>query len=204
MMAAVLALLLAHESTVSSSRLELGEREVRATFTFSMEDLAGLARLDLDRNGTVEPEEWRTVLPGIVDYVGRKFRIETCSSEGDLDTLPPALRVSEGRAPVTVVLRYRSSRPLERFDIHCSLFDEHGGNPRHVAELSGGRTIVFDRDRPEVHGVSGSAKRFRFGIPALAIGTALALAAAVGITNRSRTPNESARDRRRAGSTERP
>jgi hypothetical protein len=150
-MAAVLALLLAHDSTVSSSRLELGEREVRATFTFSLEDLAALARLDLDRDGTVDPEEWRRVLPSIVDYVGRKFRIENgadlCTSEGEPGSLPPALSLSEGRAPVAITLRYRSSRPLARLRVHCTLFDEHGGNPRHVAELSGGRTIIFDRDR---------------------------------------------------------
>lgn len=188
MTAALLALLLAHETTVSSSRLELGEREVRATFTFSLEDLAGLARLDLDRNGTVEPEEWRRVLPAIVDYIGRKFRIETCVSEGDLDALPPPLKASEGRAPVTLVLRYRSTRPLERLNVHCSLFDEHGGNPRHIAELSGGGTIVFDRDRTDVHGVSGiSAGRFRFTLPVLAIGAALAAcSAAFGLIRRSR------------------
>jgi hypothetical protein len=176
--AAVLALLLAHESTVSASRLELGEHEVRATFTFSMEDLGGLARLDLDGNGTVEVEEWRRVLPAIVDYVGRKFRIENCASDGDLDALPPALPVSQGRAPVTVVLRYRSSRPLERLDVHCTLFDEHGGNPRHVAELSNGRTIVFDRDRKHVEAVSPRTP----GIPApavLVLIAALLVAAAV-------------------------
>src|SRR5207237_2844144 len=63
--AALLAILAAHESSVSSSRLEFHGREVRATFTFSLEDLAGLARLDLDRNGTVEPDEWRRRLPGL-------------------------------------------------------------------------------------------------------------------------------------------
>src|SRR5262249_4092040 len=100
---------------------------------------AGLARLDLDRNGVVDAGEWRRVFPAIVAYVGKKFRIENgtepCASEGDRGVLPSALSVSEGRAPVTLVLHYRSSRPLERLSVHCTLFDEHGGNPRHVAEL---------------------------------------------------------------------
>ncbi|HVE41822.1 MAG TPA: hypothetical protein VNM14_18155 [Planctomycetota bacterium] len=184
-MSALLALLLAHEATVSSSRLELGEREIRATFTFSLEDLAGLARLDLDRNGIVEPEEWRRVLPAIVDYVGRKFRIENCVSEGDPDALPPALSVAEGRAPVTLVLRYRSPKPLGQFSVRCTLFDEHGGNPRHVSELSGGRTIVFDRDRSEVRGLSGSRSgHLGFSLASVAIVAALSL----GIFLRRRPP----------------
>src|SRR6185295_16907373 len=74
----LLLLLLAHESSVSSSRLEVDGRELRATFTFSLEDLAGLARLDLNRDGTVDPDEWTRVLPGIFSYVGEKFRIEGC------------------------------------------------------------------------------------------------------------------------------
>jgi len=187
--AALLALVLAHESSVSSSRLDLQEREVRATFTFSMEDLAGLARLDLDRNGTVDAEEWRRVLPVIVNYVGRKFRIENgsdpCVSEGVLDALPPALSMADGRSPVPIVLRYRSPRPLERLSINCTLFDEHGGNPRHVAELSGGRTIVFDRDRSEVRGLTGGRSgRLGFSMVAAAMVAALA----IGIFVRRRPP----------------
>jgi len=187
MRAALLAALLAHDSTVSSSRLELGDREVRATFTFSLEDLAGLARLDLDRNGTVEPEEWRRVLPQIVDYVGRKFRVDGCVSEGELGALPPALGVSEGRAPVTLVLRYRSPKPLERLNIRCTLFDEHGGNPRHVAELPGGKTVVFDRDRAEAQeGLGRPTRPSRIATAAVATTTLLALVAAFSCRSRTR------------------
>jgi hypothetical protein len=178
--AALLVLLLVHESTVSSSRLEIGDRDIRATFTFCLEDLAALARLDLDRNGTVDPDEWRRVLPAIVDYVGRKFRIQNgedpCASERDGDALPPALSLSEGRAPVTIALRYRSSRPLEGLTLRCTLFDEHGGNPRHISELSGGRSIVFDRDRSEVSGVTGARTRsLGLSLPAIAGAAALSL-----------------------------
>ncbi len=157
-MTLLLVLLLAHESSVSSSRLEVDGQEIRATFTFSLEDLAGLARLDLNRDGKVDPDEWTRVLPGIFSYVGKKFRIEGCRSEGDLRRLPPPLSMGDGRAPVTVVMRYRSFQPLESLRIGCDLFAEHGGNPRHVAELAGGRTIVFDRERRLVDvAVSGRA-----------------------------------------------
>ncbi len=183
MIGALLALLLAHESTVSSSRLDLGEREIRATFTFSLEDLAGLLRLDLDRNGTVEPEEWRRVFPSIVDYIGRKFRIEDCVGEGDPSALPPALSVSEGRAPVTLVLYYRSARPLQHLSIRCTLFDEHGGNPRHVAEISGGPTIVFDRDRKNAEGLqSFTSSGVGTAAPTLAIVAVATLLAAAAVT----------------------
>jgi hypothetical protein len=157
--AALLALLLVHESSVSSSRLELDGREIRATFTFSLEDLAGLARLDLNRDGRVDSDEWTQVLPAIFAYVGEKFRIEGFRSEGDLRRVPPSLLMADGRAPVTLALVYRAFRPMEKLSIGCDLFTEHGGNPRHVAELAGGRTIVFDKDRREVDEVLKTTTR---------------------------------------------
>ena len=191
MTAALLVLLLLHDSTVSSSRLEIGEREIRATFTFSLEDLAALARLDLDRDGTVDRDEWRRVLPAIVDYIGRKFRIENgadpCASERDGDALPPVLCLSQGRAPVTIALRYRSPRPLETLTVRCTLFEEHGGNPRHVAELSGGRTIVFDRDRSEVRGLTGTRTR-SLGFSIAAVGMVAAVSGAVLLRGRRPLP----------------
>ena len=180
MTAALLALLLAHESSVSSSRLEFGDREVRATFTFSLEDLAGLARLDLDRNGTVDPDEWTRVLPALVAYVGDKFRVEVegepCRAEALATTLPAA-SMSDPRQPMTFEVRYRAPRPFDRATLSCALFGEHGGNPRHIAEIAGGRTLVFDRDRTRVEGVSAARTvRANFVIPAV-----LAVVAAVGI-----------------------
>jgi len=147
--AAILALVLAHESGVSSSRLELRDGGIRATFAFSLEDLAGLARLDADRNGIVEPDEWRRALPSILAYVGDHFRIEGCRSEADSGAVPDALRMSDLRAPVTLTLRFVPSTPLDRLKLRCDLFREHGGNPRHIAELPGGEIVVFDHDRRE-------------------------------------------------------
>jgi len=183
-MSAVLALLL-HESSVSSSRLEVKEREVLATFTFSLEDLAGLARLDLNRNGIVEPEEWARALPAITAYVGEKFRIEKFHSEGLPCSLPP-LPLSEGRAPIRLQVRYVAPEPFDRMAIRCDLFAEHGGNPRHIAELADGRTLFFDRDRSRIE--VGTKPRAHAGMwtPALAIGllvvaSSLALFRARGI-----------------------
>lgn len=180
MTAAVLALLLLHESGVSSSRLELRGAEARVTFTFSLEDLAGLARLDLDRNGTVDAREWTAVLPGIVTYLGSHFQVrngdERCAGERDPEVLPPPLSVSEPRAPVTLRLIYRSSRPFDRAAIRCDLFREHGGNPRHLAETEDGGTIVFDNDRSEAE-ISG--KRSAGMLPWGAGGGAAALALAL-------------------------
>ena len=178
MTAALLALLAAHESSVSSSRLEFDGAEIRATFTFALEDLAGLARLDLNRDGTVDPDEWRRVLPGIFAYVGEKFRIEHCASEGDLGQVPPAVGAGEGRTPVTLALRYRPARPGQATTIRCDLFSEHGGNPRHVAELPGGRMVVFDKDRLQVDGLTASPPRqylLPLGVAALALTVAAVL-----------------------------
>jgi len=141
--AALLALALLHESGVSSSRMELRGNELRVTFTFSLDDVAGLARLDADRNGIVDADEWKRVLPAIFTYIGDHFRIDGCRSEGDLNALPNA------GAPVNLSVRYVSAQPLDLLKIRCDLFREHGGNPRHIAELPGGDTIVFDAARPE-------------------------------------------------------
>jgi hypothetical protein len=145
--ALLLAVALAHESGVSSSRLEMRGGEIRATFTFSLEDLAGLARLDADRNGLIEPAEWTQVLPAIAAYVGDHFRIEACRSEGDAELVPGAVRVGDLRTPITLALRYLPARPLDRLKIRCDLFREHGGSPRHIAEFPGGETVIFDNDR---------------------------------------------------------
>jgi hypothetical protein len=178
--AALLALACLHEESVSSSRLEISGREIRVTFRFSLEDLAGLARLDLDRNGIVEPGEWARVLPPIFAYIWERFRIdaggEPCPSEGDLESLPPALTLADGRAPVTLHLRYSAPRPIDRLTVRCSLFREHGGNPRHVAELPG-RTVVFDRERLETE---GPVARAGLPIPLGAAAGALALVLALG------------------------
>ena len=147
MIAFLLALALAHESGVSSSRLEIRGGEVRATFTFSLEDLGALARLDADRNGLIEPAEWTAVLPAIGAYVGDHFRIEGCRSEGDPGLIPETVRSSDLRTPITLALRYVPARPLARLKIRCDLFREHGGNPRHIAEFPGGETVIFDNDR---------------------------------------------------------
>jgi hypothetical protein len=147
--ALLLALVLSHESGVSSSRLEMRGGEVRATFTFSLEDLAGLARLDADRNGLIDSAEWARVLPAIAAYVGDHFRIEGCRSEGDAEQVPAAVRSRDLRTPITLGLRYVPDRPLDRLKIRCDLFREHGGSPRHIAEFPGGETVIFDSDRRE-------------------------------------------------------
>src|SRR6185436_5572363 len=116
---------------------------------FSLEDLAGLARLDADRNGLIDSAEWTRVVPAIAAYVGDHFRIEGCRSEGDPERVPPAARSSDLRTPITLVLRYLPAQPLDRLKIRCDLFREHGGNPRHIAEVPGGETVIFDNDRRE-------------------------------------------------------
>lgn len=122
-----LALLLLHESAVSSSRIEVAGSEVRVAFTFSREDVAGLAR------------DWKAEVPG---YLASHFRIEGCDPGSASDP-------TEAGPLVKIERTYRSPQPLKRLKIRCDLFREHGGNPRHVAELPGGRTVVFDRDRLE-------------------------------------------------------
>lgn len=149
MTAALLALALVHESGVSSSRLERRGGEIRATFTFSLEDLAALARLDADRNGLIEPAEWMRVLPAIAAYVGDHFRIEGCRIAAESDLLPGAVRSGDLRTPIVLAFRFIPTGPLERLRVRCDLFREHGGNPRHISELPGGETVVFDNDRRE-------------------------------------------------------
>jgi hypothetical protein len=150
MIAALLAIALSHESGVSSSLLEARPDEVRVTFTFSLEDVASLARLDADRDGIVDPEEWTRVLPAIFAYLGDHFRIDGCRSEGDFGRVPGRLRATDLRTPVTLAVRYVPSRPLDHLGIRCDLFREHGGNPRHVSEIADGGTTVFDCARSEI------------------------------------------------------
>ena len=152
----ILTAALAHENGVSSSRLEVSGRDLRVRFTFSLEDLAGLARLDLDQDGTVSQEEWGKVLPSLLRYISGHFEIESggerCVASWDETCLPPSLALAEGRTPISVELRYRASREISRLHIRCTLFQEHGGNPRHVTELTGGGVFIFDRDRTESDG----------------------------------------------------
>jgi hypothetical protein len=147
--AALLALALVHDSGVSSSRIETIRDDVRGTFTFSLEDLASLVRLDANRDGLIDSEEWARALPAIFGYVGDHFQIDGCRSEGDGSVRPGLIRANDLRAPVTLVLRFLPARPLDRLRIRCDLFREHGGYSRHVAELPGGGTVVFDAARRE-------------------------------------------------------
>ena len=73
MIAAILALALVHESGVSSSRIETGGDDVRVTFTFSLEDLAALVRLDANRDGLIDPGEWTRALPAIFGYLADHY-----------------------------------------------------------------------------------------------------------------------------------
>jgi hypothetical protein len=163
----LLGAVLLHENSVSSSRLEVSGRDIRVQFTFSLEDVAGLARLDLDRDGTVSREEWEKVLPLLLSYVGQHFQIdsggESCLAVGDTTRPPPPMLLKEGRTPVPMELCYRSSREISRLHIRCTLFQEHGGNPRHVAELSGGPVFIFDRDRTDSEGTGLERRTHAFG-----------------------------------------
>jgi hypothetical protein len=151
---------LLHGDSVSSSRLDVSGREIRVAFTFSLDDVATLARLDLDRDGMVSREEWAKVLPLLLSYVGEHFQIdsdgERCLAVGDATRVPPPMPLQEGRSPVPVEVCYR-------------------GNLRHVAELSGGTVFIFDRDRTDSEGAgvqrrTGALGWSRGGILAAAIG----------------------------------
>jgi hypothetical protein len=148
-----LALLLLHGDSVSSSRIDLSGRDALVTFTFSVEDLSELARLDLDRSGVVEPAEWSAVLPAIFSHLGTRYRIDGCESEGDTTFLPPAVPVRNNRAPVTLRMRYRSAEPLDRLTIRCDFVRDYGENSRHVVDAPGGRVVVFDKDRSLIDGL---------------------------------------------------
>jgi hypothetical protein len=179
--AAILALALAHEAGISSSRIELRGDEIRVTLTLSLEDVAGLSRLDLDHNGIVEPDEWKQVLPSIFAYLAEHFRIEGCRGEGDAGVLPGRMRLSDSRAPVTLALRFIPSEPLDRLKVRCDLFREHGGHPRHIAEFPTGGTVVFDEDRREAERpLAPSALRWWLAAAGAGAVALLLLAAAPG------------------------
>lgn len=159
----LLAIGLFHDGIVSSSRLLARDREVRVDFAFRLEDLSGLARLDANRDGRVDPDEWRRVLPAIRRYVEDRFEIfqgdERLTAEEPAGEVPPEMSLADGAAPVHLSLRYRSARRIDRVRIRCGLFREHAGNPRHVAELPGGQTLVFDRERAEAERPVGDGER---------------------------------------------
>lgn len=172
-MIAIAILALLHGDSVSSSRIHVTGREARVTFTFWMADLSELARLDPDRNGLVESGEWKLALPAIFAYLASSYHIDGCRGEGDLSLVPPPTALRDSRAPVTLRMRYVSERPLERLKVRCMLFHEHEENGRHVVELPGGRTAVFDRDRRELEEPVASVG-FQLPLNAAAAATTLA------------------------------
>jgi len=150
---ALLALLVLHENSVSSSRAEIGRSELLVTFEFTLEELAGLARLDLDRNGRIDRAEWERTFPMLAGYVAERVQIESngerCRAEVEPGELPRDMEVSALLERIRITLRYRATTPLGRLRVRCGLFREHNGNPRHVMDLGDGRSVVFDRDRVE-------------------------------------------------------
>ncbi len=179
----LLALAAAHENTVSSSRIEVRGREVRVCFGVTLEDLKGLGRLDLDRDGVVSPDEWRKILPPLLSYFGEHFQIESggerCVPLPEVRQVPPPMRLDAGRAPVPLEIRYRSGKDISDLKIRCTLFFEHPGNPRHVSELPAGEVLVFDRDRTD----SESLIAFRQEkiVRWIVLGTASMLIGGIGI-----------------------
>jgi len=150
---ALLALLVLHENSVSSSRAEIGRSELLVTFEFTLEELAGLARLDLDRNGRIDRSEWERTFPMLAGYVADRVQFESngerCRAEVEQGGFPRDMDVSARSERITITLRYRATTPLGRLRVRCGLFREHDGNPRHVMDLGDGRSVVFDRDRVE-------------------------------------------------------
>jgi hypothetical protein len=169
LIAAILALALMHESGVSSSRIEPGRDGVRVTFNFSLEDVASLVRLDTNRDGVVDADEWSRSLPAIFGYLADHFQIDGCRGKGDGSVRPGRIAAKELRSPVTIVINFQPARPLDRLKIACDLFREHGGNPRHVAEFADGGTIVFDAGRREAERpIAGSEPPWPWAAGALA------------------------------------
>jgi len=150
---ALLALLLLHENAVSTSRAEIGRSELRVTFEFTLEELAGLARLDLNHNGRIERAEWESTFPKLTGYVADRVQVdnngERCRAEVEQGELPRDMDVSALLERISIAVRYRATSPLDHLQIRCGLFREHDGNPRHVMDLGDGRSLVFDRDRVE-------------------------------------------------------
>src|SRR5581483_4656548 len=146
----LLALAALHENTVSSSRVEVSGREVQVLFSVTLEDLKGLGRLDLDRDGVVSREEWQKILPPLLSYFGDHFQVESggtrCVPLPEVRRLPPAMPLVDSRTPVPLEIRYRAEKDISDLKVRCTLFFEHPGNPRHVAELPDGVVLVFDRD----------------------------------------------------------
>ena len=178
----LLALAALHENAVSSSRIEVNGGEVRVCFSFTLEDLKGLGRLDLDRDGVVSPDEWRKILPPLLSYVGEHFQIESggerCVPLPEIRRVPPPMRLDAGRTPVPLEIGYRSGKDISDLKIRCTLFFEHPGNPRHVSELPAGEVLVFDRDRADSESLIAfrQAKIFRW----IFLGTASMLIGGIG------------------------
>ena len=113
-----LSLCLLHENAVSSSRMELRDREVTVTFSFTLEEVGGLVRLDVDRDGRVDRTEWALAFPLLRTYVAERFEIENdgerCAALPDDGALPRDTSLSDLRAPVSMALRYAASKPFSR------------------------------------------------------------------------------------------
>ncbi len=155
------------------------------TAALAHENGVSSSRLDVD--GTVSREEWGKVYPSLLSYVSGHFEIHSAGERcvpvlGDLTHLPPPMPLAEGRTPVSMEITYQAPREISRLRIRCTLFQEHGGNPRHIAELSGGPVFIFDQDRTESEGAAVRQPWRATGVGALALfGAGIAALGIAGI-----------------------
>ncbi len=149
----IVLLFLIHEGGASSSRIEIGDQEVRVTLTFPLDEISTGARLDSNGDGYLDRGEYDAVLPLLFAYVRDRFQVwnqdEPCAGElvrGRFAGDAP-IPLASLRAPLGLELRYRSSRPVGALRIRCRLFREHSDAHRHLIDFPDGRSALLDRNR---------------------------------------------------------
>lgn len=146
---------LLHDSSVSSSKLEIDGREVRVTFTLSIEDLATVVDLSREPGGLLKPDRYRAHAKQLFIYLQDRFTVlsngEPCTAELIGGALPEdaSVPVSSLKRPIGLVLRFSSPTPVQSLRISCTAFHDRVLRPVHFAEFPDGTSRILEPGRSE-------------------------------------------------------
>jgi hypothetical protein len=145
-----------HDSSVSTSRLEVRGNEVSVTISLSLEDLAMVLparELDPEDSGALTPERFRLLLPRLFEVLTSRFRLtsggEPLRAELRGGAFPGELPLplSSLRSLFAIETRFLFPRAVRSLHLHCEVLQDGPVDHRHLAEFSDGQLFAFDRIR---------------------------------------------------------
>jgi hydrogenase/urease accessory protein HupE len=152
LIALLAAVLLRHDDSISSSRVDIGRSDATVTFTMSIEDLATI----VDVPDSLDARAYEAMLPQVFAYLSKRLQVsndgQPCAAELVRGVFPGERPVpsSAKRTPFGIILRYASERPIGALRVRCEVLRDRVKNHKHIADFSDGRTVVFEGDRVEM------------------------------------------------------